>query len=170
MLRHFVMYVERPTTPQRYCKHVIDNRDRFADCCVYSDDGSVMPRCVYKIILCKQNPRIVCFLKLTRHVRRLPDISAMAPGIQPQLCPFVFDFMPLTFYNEQSVPIIDDDTVSVATDMYFVERHVHHIGHAFGFRDFVRFHPSKTRATAHGQKFGPGRGSGGRRPQAKKRS
>ena len=85
-----------------WLKHVIDNRDRFADCCVYNDDGSVMPMCVYKIILCKQNPRTVCFLKLTRHVRRLPDISAMAPGIQPQLCPFVFDFMPLTFYNEQS--------------------------------------------------------------------
>ena len=147
---------ERQEEP-RWLKNLIDNRDRFMDCALYNDDGSPMPWLVYKLILCTQNPRRACFLQCTRKPRPIPDISAMGPGIQPELDPFVFDFFPLTFYDQKSVPISDDSTVSVATDMYYIDQVVHHVGYAFGYEDFARFHPVPRRQASHGPSKAVGR-------------
>ena len=78
------------------------------------------------------------------------DISAMGPGIQPELGLFVFDFNPLTFYDEKSVPIVDDGILCEAKDMYYIEQVLHHVGYAFGYEGLARFHPLKRRQASHG--------------------
>ena len=134
----------------QWLNNLIDNRDRSMDGSLYNDDGSPMPWLVYKVILCTQNPRRACFLQCRRKPRPIPDISAMGPGIQPELGFFVFDVNPLTFYDEKSVPIIDDGTLCVATDMYYTDQLLHHVGHAFGYANFAPLHPLKRRQASHG--------------------
>ena len=129
---------------------MMDNRDRFVDCCIYNDDGSPMPWVIYKIIHCIQNPRRACFLECRRKRRAIPDMYLLAPGTQTHIGPFVFDYMPLAFFDHHSVPITDDGTVSLATDMYYVDGVVHHVGYAFGYEDFARFHPIPSRNGAKG--------------------
>ena len=99
-------------------EHVIDNRELFAGCCIYNEDGSPMPWVVYRVTLCTQNPRRVCFLECRRRPRVFPNVSALPLGIQPDLGPFVFKFMPLKFLDALQVPLLDDGSLSVGTDMH----------------------------------------------------
>ena len=101
-----------------WLKNVIDNTELFAGCCIYNEDGSPMPWVVYRVTLCIQNPRRVCFLECRRRPRVFPNVSALPLGIQPDLGPFVFEFMPLNFLDALQVPLVDDDSLSVGTDMH----------------------------------------------------
>ena len=132
---------ELPRPEPTWVKGVIDNRDLFVDCFIFNDDGSLMPPVVFRIVLATQNPRRVVFMQCRRRDLPIEIYAGMPAGVLPLAGNQCFDYMPLMFYDHENVPLVNDNSLSVATDLIFSDGGLQFIGDAYGFESFVRFHP-----------------------------
>ena len=137
-----------PATPvAEWIIAVIVNRDLFADVGFYSDSDD-MPRVIYKFVVATQSPRRAVFLEGRRRDHVFPAIESLRPGEMPDpSCRHhLYDYLPMKFFDNRTLPIVADDSIVVATEMLFRDVGVHHVGSHIGFDFFVRFHPKPSSA------------------------
>jgi hypothetical protein len=137
-----------PATPvAAWIIAVIVNRDLFANVGFYSDSDD-MPRVIYKFVVATQSPRRAIFLECRRRDHIVPAIASLRPGEMPDPSwrRHHYDYLPLKFFDNRTLPIVAADSIVVATELFYRDVGVHHVGAHIGFDSFVRFHPPHSSA------------------------
>ncbi len=137
---------------------VIANRDLFATVVFYSDTDD-MPRVIYKFVVATQSPRRAMFLERRRGDHVFPAIESLRPGEMPDPSwrHHLYDYLPMKFFDDRTLPIVAADRLVVATDVLLSDVCVHHVGAHIGFDFFVRLHPPPSSAAPRARAATTGR-------------
>ena len=134
--------VDKPEHPF-WLATVVDMRELFHGCGLYSAANSCDASTVFKIMLCIGQPRRVIFIECQKQPVMVGAFEQLPPGQMPLVPSYVaYSYLPLKLWDQFSVPLLPDiHDLMVFTDMEFKNDDVHGIGFHVPFAQFTQFAP-----------------------------